>query len=189
MLATHNSMNYLKSTNPLFNMFSFTWRCQDTDYKQQCQDGIAFFDIRLIESNGEFKFAHGYVTLKGEDPVTVINYISQKQIYFRIVIERGDTENIVKKFKRYKYCLGIWKKKGWVELYKSDTYSTLTIKDYSYVPFQSNKSIISQLWSFIKNLTTIKNYSKNLTISPNDLYNGQTYYFVDFYELAGLNWR
>ena len=187
MIATHNSMTYLKSTNPLFNLFSFTWKCQDTDYKEQYNEGVKLFDIRLIEDDGEFKFAHGYITLKGEDPIKVINWLSRKQTYFRIVIERGDTDNILTKFKNYKYCLGIWQKKGWVELYKNSIYNTLSFKDYSYVPFQSDKSIISQLRSFLKNLTTIKNYSKNLTISLSDLYNSDTYYYVDFYECVGLN--
>ena len=50
MIGSHNTFTYFKSTNFFTEMFSKFWRSQDLSIEDQYNNGVRFFDIRILKN-------------------------------------------------------------------------------------------------------------------------------------------
>lgn len=154
MIATHNTMTYLPAHNPLVELFSSLWRCQGRTLQEQIQQGVRVFDIRVAYSRKHgLCFAHGLATLqdKGEFLASVINRLEKNNCWYRIVLERNDTE--LKEYfnewldymeDNFPHCFAIIVKKNWRVLWRRNGFN-MQVVDNSFVPFTSDKPWYEQL--------------------------------------------
>lgn len=189
MIATHNTMTYLRACNPLFNLFSFLWRCQNRSLAKQKQDGVGYFDIRCRLYQNEWKLAHGLVVLDAnlEDVLPKVG----KKKPFRLILEKGDdlTEYLfgalVERIKRYypnlHYAVV---KQGWKVLYENPSITFEGGEDRSYVPFHSDGFKWKELWQFLKHFSWPKRYAKQHNQwTDEEKKDKKNLYWLDFYQI------
>ena len=177
MIGTHNTMTYLKAKNPLRDLYSCWWRCQDKTLDEQIAAGVKWFDIRVVfnprPGGPLWTFAHGNVDLKYkvDDNLPqhnilglVLEKIETRGGYARIMLERGndEAEELFAEYfakeltsKRWPCIIGAVVKKNWRVLW--NTMPNLQIADYSYVPYKRDtkwykqlKGLLSFPWKSLK---------------------------------------
>ena len=135
MIASHDTMTYLKPKYWIFRLFKFVWQTQTKPWENQRAD-ILDIRIKYNESKEEWEFAHGLVSFKTDEQIThvLIKMLNCKDKYIRIVHEdvypfytKKHKEALRKKFCEYmKYLIEYSKpqyyhfldsKKNWTELY------------------------------------------------------------------------
>ena len=153
MLGTHNSLTSYPAKNKIVELFSPLWRCQTASFNEQLMFGVDYFDIRLrFDKNGEIVFCHGFADLHVIRSLrSILLSLANNGCKCRIIIERGENKGIFqlldKAYPRWADVVdSVVVKKGWKALYNRSKHK---IKDYSFVPFLSNKS-------FWYNLTHMK---------------------------------
>jgi hypothetical protein len=187
MIATHNTMTYLPAHNPLVELFSSLWRCQGRTLQEQIQQGVRVFDIRVAYSRKHgLCFAHGLATLqdRGEFLASVINRLEKNNCWYRIVLERDDTE--LKEYfnewldymeDNFPHCFAIIVKKNWRVLWQRNGF-TPQVVDNSFVPFVSDKPWYKQLsW---KMFSTPKRWAKKHQPTAEEWADNETIYYYDW---------
>ncbi len=185
MIGTHNSYTYLPARNKIFELFSFLWRTQVKDIREQKVMGVTYFDIRVRKhpTRESWIVCHGIVDLTLEffnlEEIAILfsNY------NIRLILERGGFNerinftkqaNKILKFPNVKF-IGI--KKGWYIIYED---KSLNFIDYTYTPWLSGLSF----WENIKRFnffSTIKRWAKKHNpIINNDIKKDNTIYFMDY---------
>lgn len=182
MLGTHDSMTYLPPRWWIFRPFAWLWRTQTKSLAEQVAKGVKYIDIRVKRSGDKWVFCHGLVELHGDTwSLPELSLLCRRYVVrARMILERGDERDE----QWFGQCalaimgcpeiafIGI--KKGWKVLKNQDP----PIKDCTYVPFLSNRS----LWWNLRHmkLSTIARWAKkhNPPITTEILEN-ETIYFVD----------
>lgn len=196
MIGSHNTFTYLSPINKFFNLFKWLWRCQDKTSREQYTSGVKYFDIRIAPSSRGYFVAHGLVDLNIKFRSFSDLIVSLKKYYpnakCRIILERGNTKetatfithvaNLLASNYFYpiieEYVHQIIIKDGWKIIYDNSKMK-LEIKDYSYVPRQSDKSFWYNLIHF--KFDTIKHHSKsNPTITKEMIEDKNVVYFMDY---------
>lgn len=182
MIGTHDSMTYLAPRWWIFRPFAWLWRTQTKSLDEQIAAGVRYIDIRVKRCGNHWVFCHGLVELKdGVDSLEDIVHICESYgIRGRLLLERGN-ENDEQCFRGC--TLGIMKcpeitfigiKKGWKVIKNQDP----PIKDCTYVPFLSNKS----LWWNLRHMkwSTISLWAKKHNpIITDELIASDIVYFMD----------
>lgn len=163
MIGTHDSFTYLKAKNKIFELFSFLWRTQTKDIKEQQKLGVTYLDVRVHRTiDGEWELCHGLVNFDKKFKLLYDIFDIYKDFNIRLILEKGDDldESFFKKevsflpkVNKNIACIAI--KKNWIVIIPEK----FEIKDYSYVPFYSNLSF----WQNIKRMnwfSTIKKWAK-----------------------------
>lgn len=193
MIGSHNSFTYLKAVNGnLFNKFASFWRCQDKSIQEQYDSGVHFYDVRVTEETfggkNMWRVCHGkvnvnklFVSLK----VLVKSFlVIDKNIKLRIIYEKGDsldkfTDEVSDVITEYKDNITqVVAKDDWKVIYEN--WGDIRLIDYSYVPFQSNKSFLQNLKTI--KLSTIKKWATkhNPEITQEMIDDKSTIYFMDY---------
>lgn len=177
MLGSHDSFTYLKATSKLVETFSMFWRCQDKTIKEQYDDGVRCFDVRVAADtfNGKnvWTTAHGLAEFNQTFvSLTSIMSFFKKQYpgsVLRIVLECDcDNEEIVERFKKQcttiqkSYKAQIWQlviKKPWTILYNNDN---LSVNDCACHLFgwDMERSVWENITHFDFSSMSIKSYAK-----------------------------
>lgn len=93
ILASHNSLTYLKPKNPLAYLFRWMYRCQKKTIQEQYVAGVRFFDFRLsYDRNGNLEFRHGLVPFKTPKNMldSILKYLNAtNDVTIRVVLERS----------------------------------------------------------------------------------------------------
>lgn len=94
-IGTHNSMTYLKPKKWYLYPFQFLAKCQNKTIKQQYNEGVRLFDIRIsYTKNKEIEFRHGLMAYKGNVYKTLKYLNSQKdKVKVRILLEKSNLES------------------------------------------------------------------------------------------------
>lgn len=183
-------MTYLKAYNPLFNLVSFLWRCQNRTLAEQKRDGVGYFDIRCRLYKNEWKAAHGAVVLKANIEDILLKIGKKKP--FRLILEKGNdlteylfhllVERVKKNYPNLHYAVV---KRGWKVLYNNPSITFTEEDDRSYVPFHSDEFKWSELWHFIKNFSWPKRYAKKHNqITYKEKMDKGRLYWLDFYQIT-----
>lgn len=179
MIATHNTMTYLPAHNALVELFSRFWRCQGRTLQEQIQQGVRVFDIRVAYSRKHgLCFAHGLATLqdRGEFLASVIDRLERNNCWYRIVLERGNT-NRLQCYRKMPHCFAIIVKKNWRVLWQRNGF-TLQVVDNSFVPFVSDKPWYKQLsW---KMFSTPKRWARKHQPKAEEWADSGTIYYYDW---------
>lgn len=103
MIASRNSLSYLRAKNPLYEAVSLFWRCQHKDLSSQNAAGVKFFDIHiaLSKKNG-LTFVCGKVELDSSDFdfYELVHDLESAGCYYRVTLEYGE-EYVEKWFTAY----------------------------------------------------------------------------------------
>ena len=179
MIGTHNSLTGYKPVHWYHRPFAFLWRCQTKTLKEQLEKNVGYFDIRIrMDKDGKIQFCHGLVDLKVPYALDLLlRILSDNNKKCRIIVERGWDFNVMNYIKP-EYNISVVRqvifKKGWRYAFfvKDD------IKDYTYVPFYSDKGF---WWNLMHmKFSTIRRYAKkhNPEITE-ELINDKTIHFMD----------
>lgn len=183
MIGTHDSMTYLSPRWWIFRPFAWLWRTQTKTLREQIALGVKYIDIRVKPKNGIWVFYHGIVELQGN--VWFLSEIADlcktHNLKARLLLESGNEsaqklfiDECNKTILHNPYISFIGIKKGWKILKNQDP----PIKDCTYVPFLSNKS----LWWNIRHMkwSTIALWAKKHNpIVTDELIVSDTVYFMD----------
>lgn len=163
MIGTHNSFTYLKPKNKIFELFSFLWRTQTKNIDEQKALGVKYLDIRVHRNKYNYwELCHGIINFPLSFACLYDIFDIFDNFKIRLILEKGneleekafisETEFLTSYFTNIAF-IGI--KKNWMILFNN----CFKIKDYTYVPFNSNLSF----WKNIKRmnwLSTIKKWAK-----------------------------
>lgn len=115
-LGSHDTMTYLRPSNPWLRPFHFMAKTQKYDYKKQYELGARMFDIRL-KYNTKTKtwdFAHGLIRFEIDNIEEVFEFFNSRPepIYVRMVLEYNHRpkhiDEICAEYARY--CDELWNK-------------------------------------------------------------------------------
>lgn len=147
MIATHDSLTYLRPRLWVMRLLSGLWRTQTKTVAEQKVAGARYFDIRVRRQGGKWRCCHGLVDL-------CMSYGSLASIahdfrgyLLRIVLERGDDKEFSMEARE---LMGIGNvdavivKHGWKVL-KESCRGTV---DLSYVPWDTGKGFWHNLRNF-----------------------------------------
>lgn len=181
MIGTHDSYTFLPARKKLFEWFSFLWRTQIKNIEQQKEIGVTYFDIRVRRDGNIWRVCHGLVDFNftfnniGE----ILDLFSIYKV--RIILERGDGEDIFKKEIRDNIthpslsfaCI----KRGWKVILDRDPH----IIDYTYTPWLSGASFWDNIRRF-NFFSTIKRQAKECNPVINDtlIKDSINVYFMDY---------
>ena len=125
ILASHNSLTYLKPKYWIMNLFKWFYRCQTKTIEEQYLAGVRYFDFRICFNKfGIPKFRHGLTEFKtdGKELFNILEYLNQyKDIVIRVVLEKVKDstdydlfrmlcQEIQEKYVNIKFCCGEYKK-------------------------------------------------------------------------------
>lgn len=195
MLGSHNTFTYFPPKNPIFNLFKPLWKCQTKSIEEQYENGVRFFDVRLIWSNKKkyWEVGHGLVRVKGiyfkngEELKKDMSKFPGSQ--YRVILERGnkERERFEKEFLSLKdsdpSLVDVIVKTPWQRLYRSPLYPK-TVKDYCVRLF--NWNVNEGFWKNIKEnfkiSYTIKRWARghNPDINGKMINDKNTLYFMDY---------
>lgn len=188
MIATHDSFTYLPPMNPLWRLLAFAWRTQSRTIKEQRADSVGYFDLRVVRRGGQWRPAHGLVTLRGRLDALLEDTGGRP---FRLILERGDKET-EDAFRRLAYGLAATNrplhvaviKNGWRTVRHNEALD-LPTHDASYVPFHSDRFRWSEVWAFLKHPSCPKLWAKrhNKDVSAEAKASAGERVYMDFYNL------
>lgn len=79
-LGTHNSMTYLKPTDPIQVLAWTTGKCQNLSLEEQYEFGVRLFDLRIrFDEGAKPYFAHGLLEFHEKAVTDVLAFLNQKQ--------------------------------------------------------------------------------------------------------------
>lgn len=88
IIASHNTMSYLKPRHWWMKLFSFIYKCQDKTIRQQLLEGVRDFDIRIaVDDDFNYCFAHGIVKFRSTSTDNIVSI-------FRLLNGKSYTERI-----------------------------------------------------------------------------------------------
>ena len=165
MLGSHDSMTYLPARHRVFELFSFLWRTQTKNLRQQAAAGVAYFDIRVrLTKSGGWRLCHGLVDLNREFErldqllqwVSCVGYNPslRGEPYIRLILERGwcscKFEQLAPRLAlRFPNVCFIGIKKDWKVLLNRDP----DILDQTFTPWLSGLTVwenVKRLWRMIR---------------------------------------
>lgn len=182
MIGTHDSYTFLKPKWKVLEIFSFLWRTQDKNIKEQKALGVQYFDIRVRRDGSQWRVCHGLVDfwLTFNSLKSILEIFTLYKV--RLILERGTKYDETLFRHGLSSCLDYpclsfaAIKKDWkVIVDRGDA-----LIDHTYVPFLSNLT----WWENIKRmkwLDTIKHYAKKHTPKiTKELIEDTVIHFVDY---------
>lgn len=100
MIASHNSLTYLKPTKWWMRLFNFIAKCQNKTIKEQYEDyNVRMFDFRIdFNKNNNILIKHGLAVynISTEKLMNIFEYLNNKKgvKYINIVFECSPEESI-----------------------------------------------------------------------------------------------
>lgn len=98
ILASHNSMTYLRPTKWWMRLFNFMAKCQRINIQEQYDLGVRMFDLRVRRAVRGLMFAHNLQTYGTHfDVIQALEFInSKKDCQVRLILEdnKYDTERV-----------------------------------------------------------------------------------------------
>lgn len=100
MIASHNSLTYLKPTKWWMRLFNFIAKCQSKTIKEQYEDyNVRMFDFRIdFNKNNDILIKHGLAVynISTEKLMNIFEYLNNKKgvKYINIVFECSPEESI-----------------------------------------------------------------------------------------------
>lgn len=183
MIGTHNSYTFLLAKNKVFEVFSFLWRTQTKNIKQQKDSGVTYFDVRIRKKKDKWVACHGIVDLDLEfnSIEEILNIFTLYKV--RIILERGNLEDeiefikIIGQLVNHSNLVFAAIKNNWIIIWNVE----YKIVDYTYLPWVYNLSF----WENIKNFnffSTIKRWARhhNPKITKDLIEDSQTVHFIDY---------
>ena len=183
MLASHNTMSYLKPSKWYLRPFTFISKCQDKNIVEQYILGIRMFDIRVrYDKHSNLIFAHGLMSFKGPTVDEILNIInSLKDCSVRLIFEEykynKNTNNHTKLFiKDATYFINKYKninffefkrKYDWEQLINTN-YNPKYIQKVASMTTNILNSICPKIYAIFNNKKIVSNISIN------------EYTFIDF---------
>lgn len=189
MIATHNTLTYLRALCPLFELASPLWRCQDRTLTEQICDGVGMFDLRVVRHLGAWRPAHGLVTLRGDVPAA-IRQIGPRP--FRIILERGTVDDefafrcLVRELvDEGRAVAAAYIKRGWRTVHYNAALNP-EARDASYVPFHSNHFSWAELWAFLRRPCRPRRWARkhNGQVGREEREAKDRVVYMDYYELG-----
>lgn len=138
MIASHDTMTYLKPKYSIFRLFRWVYQTQTNPWWKQKAD-ILDLRVRWDSIDKCWRFAHGIVMFKRNDVIECIKHMLSVGLYVRIIHEdtyiatKAYREAMCKKFitdfntdelKKNSYIQIISSKKEWTEVYNNIPYTT-----------------------------------------------------------------
>ena len=173
MIGSHDSFTFLPARKHWLEWFSFLWRTQNKNIKEQKECGVKYFDVRVRYDSyiQMWRVCHGIVDFNVVFG-TLENIANRFSDYkLRLILERGSKEEeemfskeIEALIDKYACLCFSCIKKGWKVLYNNDP----EIIDYTYIPWLSGVSF----WENIKRFnffSTIKRWAKKHNPIINDI--------------------
>lgn len=197
MIGSHNSFTFLPATKWYLRPFSFIWRCQDKNIKEQKALGVEFLDVRIriiskVKNNSiitTYTLCHGLVDLgnvKFIDLIQLINFIESFDCKYRLIIEEDKFYAPIEYIKAYikthaTNCIYFGLKKPWTcYFFKED----IQYVDYSYVPIYTGEK--PEGAKFV--LNTIKKWArKHNPIITKELIKDDKIHFMDYIGINNKN--
>ena len=104
-LASHDSMSHARPEKWWMRPFHFIARCQSRGIAEQYAAGARMFDLRVKWTSRGWRFAHGYMTFRGDVNETLRQLDGMPEpVYVRIILEYNrkpkDIEEITSRFMR-----------------------------------------------------------------------------------------
>lgn len=187
MLASHNTLTYMRPRQWWARLCPWAWRCQTLTLCGQTVSGAALLDIRVCRHRGRWWAAHGLVRLGTEGSVTLMGLLRlhaiPEDMPVRIILERG-TEADEAAFavalpivmQRYDItCAAV--KRGWRVLH-SDPRDALGRDNY-YKPFDSARSLGKNLRNLLRHPSTIARYARSTHPHRDEWRADGLYHFID----------
>lgn len=187
MIGSHNCYTFLPARKHWLEWFSFLWRTQDKNIKEQKDCGVRYFDVRVKYDPyiRMWRICHGIVDfyLVFRSLEDIANIFNSNEYRLRLILEK-DTEEGRKHFIneistiKDKYCCLSFAciKKEWEIIYNKDP----QIIDYTYTPWLSGVSF----WNNIKRFnffSTIKRWAKKHNpVINNIIIEDNTVHFMDY---------
>lgn len=175
MLASHNSYTFLPAINPLYNILSKFWKCQNKDIKEQYLAGVRYFDMRVCRKDNLWYLCHGLAIVDEcfDSLYSISKYFKTEypEAQLRIILEKGKEEEFIEESKNlrlFKNIVFIGIKKNWDILYQSKNHPKIV-------------DLCFKKWS-LKNIFTnsIKKYSEERPVSKDMINQINVVYFKDF---------
>lgn len=158
MIASHNSLTYLKPLKWWMRLFNFMAKCQSKDIKEQYEKyGVRMFDFRIdFNKDGDVLVQHGLMTynIDRNGILEILNYLNRKRSVKYIKISLECT---------YKESKDIpqWKKDYFIEFCK---YVEIKYKNIKFIGGEAK-----HIWKTVYEFKTtplpdaISNYASNTT--------------------------
>lgn len=93
MLASHNTMTYLKPTKWWMYLIQFTSRCQRKTIDEQIAAGVVYVDIRIAYNadTSRWEYAHGLMRYRSDIEIeSLLIQLAKQHVRCRIVNEDGE---------------------------------------------------------------------------------------------------
>lgn len=173
MIASHNSMSYLRGKGFFNNLFSRFWRCQDKTITEQINSGVKFFDLRVMSTKLGMRFACGKIELVGESVNNVIDLLEEKKLHYRVIFERGNVNNFMNwvgymtNLRRVSHCIDFSVKKNNtfnIVKYQKNDFVLIDNSFFAYIPTGKDTKLCLTPKSWAKEYNSItkwKRYEKN----------------------------
>lgn len=162
-LASHNSWSYLPPTKWLMRLLSFVAKCQAKNIREQYEDGVRLFDLRVRFTHyGFLILAHGLAEYDASGLEADLRWLNNQLdvVYVQVVLEIGKSDcmqelafvNWCKTIRRrYKNIIfvGFHRKFDWKQLI-DDKHEDLPIAGcFASAPSEKWYSKINDLWPWL----------------------------------------
>ena len=135
VLASHNTMSYLKPAKWYLAPFNFMSKCQSKTIQEQYEAGARLFDLRLVilTDDRDFylepSFAHGLMAYKSPSVDEILSWLNSRdeKVYVRFLLERPDPKvhnefrRVCEHYEQTYTNIGFWghayDKKTWTPIY------------------------------------------------------------------------
>lgn len=183
MIATHDSLTYLRPRLAIMSLFTPLWRTQTKEISAQIKAGARYLDIRVRKRGDKWQACHGLVDLKMQFSTIAEIAETFKDVNIRIVLERGDNTDRQEFITRSAYVTThypnvrhICIKKPWQTVWSA---GSPNIVDMSYVPWNTGKTFWQNIRDF--RFSTIASWARthNPLLSEEMKASTLTAYFID----------
>lgn len=184
MIGTHDSFTGNAPKHKFWNLFSFAWKTQTKSINEQIAKGAKFIDVRIRDKKDYWQVCHGLVDINQtyKSIKEIIDYFKQRNIYIRIILERGPRDRFISEIRQYldePILKFVSIKEDWTILHDDGSIYV----EYYYKPWLSHLTFWQNLWTVIKHPYTLKSYAKKHNPEITDqLYSDSLIHFIDYYD-------
>lgn len=174
MLASHNTLTYLRPRRSIMRLFAWLWRCQVKSLPDQIRAGIRYADIRVRYDDGALIPCHGCVDLRGCVFDAMVE-LDRARIPYRLILERGDNYDAA----RLAHDIRQWRARGehpmLHEAYRKDGWRRIAealpsavplypVADRYYKPVDSALPWWRNAWHAVTHPSTIARYASRIDL-------------------------
>lgn len=167
MLASHNSYTFLSPRRWWHKFTTPLWRCQTHNIKAQIDAGARLLDIRVRwDAKGRgWRPCHGAVDL-GKFCYLYLGALTLRTVPCRIILERRSSDDVarfadaVAELVDFGIPVSVAAvKRGWKIIYRNPSIDD-RCEDHYYKPFDSTRSLWSNLSNLLRHPSTIARYAR-----------------------------